>query len=110
MKKMLALVIAAVMIVGTMGMTAMADSTAGDVAYDSQITINGLDEGDVVHLYQVLTWVDGEGWKLNTPFADLADSTKDNYSANVAKLVAGSDSQYVELSKDDVEKIGGALL
>ena len=104
-KKMLALVIAAVMIVGTMGMTVMADSTAGDVAYDSQITINGLDEGDVVHLYQVLTWVDGEGWKLNTPFADLADSTKDNYSVNVAKLVAGSDSQYVELSKDDVEKI-----
>ena len=73
-KKIMALIIAAVMIVGTMSsMAVMADDTV-----PRNITIDGLDNGDVVTLYKVLGWADDtneakttkavSGWYFEAPF------------------------------------------
>jgi hypothetical protein len=80
-KKMMALIIAAVMVIGTMGTTAFADPdapAASAATYDQTITIDGLDKGDSVDFYQILKWVgsktDGltvanvDGWDVCEPF------------------------------------------
>ena len=88
-KKMMALIIAAVMVIGTMGtMTAFADgettAPVSAVAYDQTITIDGLDEGDVVNFYQILKWVGSaetgltvgnvDGWDVCAPFNSVINS------------------------------------
>lgn len=60
-KKMLALVLAAVMVLGTMGTAAFA---AGAETVDDKVTVSGFEKGDTVKAYQFITWVDGKGWKL----------------------------------------------
>ena len=84
-KKMMALVIACVMILGTMSaFTASAATTQ-----DSSITVSGLAKGDVVTPYQVVEWVGGStGWAFTSKFssltaADLKEITGDP-SANPA--------------------------
>lgn len=73
-KKIMALIITAVMIVGTMSsMAVMAADTV-----PRNITIDGLDNGDVVTLYKVLGWADDtneakttkavSGWYFEAPF------------------------------------------
>jgi len=84
LKKMMALVIAMVMIIGTMNLTAFAATTQ-----DTSITVEGLTVGDVVTPYQVVEWVGGStGWAFTSAFssltaADLAEITGDP-SANPA--------------------------
>ena len=60
-KKMMAMIIAAVMVIGTMGtMTAFAEGevpASSAATFDQTITIDGLDEGDDVDFYQILKWV-----------------------------------------------------
>lgn len=74
-KKMLALVIAAVMIVGTMSTgTAFAETPNGLTA-DTKVTISGLDANDTVNLYKIIEWDNGTadrraGWVLTSDFKD----------------------------------------
>jgi LPXTG-motif cell wall-anchored protein len=70
-KKMMALIIAFVMVVGTLSMMSFA-ATA-----DSSVTISGLDNGDKVSLYQILKWDEDSatGWVFIEPFDDLLDET-----------------------------------
>ena len=111
-KKMLALVIAAVMIVGTMGMTVMAD-TAGDLTPDATITISGLDSGDTVHLYQILQWDENDGWELvhaageASPLAALTTTGDANFSQKVKDLVDNVPN--TTLGKEDLEKIANVV-
>ena len=59
-KKIMALVIAMAMVLTMMSMAVMAE-TAGDLTPDETITIQGLDSGDTVHLYQILQWDENDG-------------------------------------------------
>ena len=68
-KKMLALVIAMVMIVGTMSTAVFADG--GDLTVDDKVTVTGFEDGDTVVAYQFIKWVDGSGWAFVDE--DLAD-------------------------------------
>jgi len=54
-KKLMALVIAAVMVLGTMSAMVGAD-TVGQLAVNSTLTVSGLDAGDKVTVYKVLGW------------------------------------------------------
>lgn len=72
-KKMMALVIALVMVFGimsTMSFVAVEAATS-----DASITISGLDAGDQVQFFQVLKWQDNVGWVLTDNFAALANDT-----------------------------------
>ena len=104
-KKMLALVIAAVMIVGTMSMTAFA---AGEtivpegLTADTSVTISGLDTGDEVTLFKVIEWKNNDagtsaGWVLTEDFADDAAC-----QAVLRAINAVTDGVYT-LTKADVE-------
>ena len=70
-KKIMALIIAAVMIVGTMSVTALADPAQGAATAETSVTISGLDSGDVVKLYKVIGWSDSTGWVLEDDFASV---------------------------------------
>ena len=69
MKKLFAILVAALMIVASMSALA----ATNDRNYDSSLTISGLTEGDTVNLYKVLEWVDGTGWALTEKFAGCTD-------------------------------------
>ena len=110
LKKMMAFIVAAVMILSTMNM-AFADPTettpptsAGDLAVDAEISITGLSVGDTVSLYKVLEWVDGAGWRVVQGFEDLLDET--DGSAGVKALVANTPN--TQLSAEDLAKIATA--
>ena len=68
-KKILALLVAVMMIAVSMG----AFAAANDLTADSSLTISGLAAGDTVNLYKVLQWVDGTGWALTEKFASCTD-------------------------------------
>ena len=53
-KKIMAMIIAMVMIVGTMSVSALA--APGDLSVNSKLKITGLDKGDTVTYYQILKW------------------------------------------------------
>jgi fimbrial isopeptide formation D2 family protein/LPXTG-motif cell wall-anchored protein len=68
LKKIMALIIAMVMVVGTMSMTAFAATTQGAATADGKVIITGLDKDDTVKLYKVIGWEDSKGWKLENGF------------------------------------------
>ncbi len=77
MKKLISLVLALAMIM--MVGAAFAEQPAtqpatpvGALAVDTEITVSGLDDGDIVKLFKVLEWEDGKGWKATTDFNSLA--------------------------------------
>ena len=99
-KKMLALVIAAVMIVGTMGMTAFAEN--GNLTADADVTISGLEDKDEVDLYQVFKWTDGVGWELTDMFNTAAIAAL----PNIAKIIANDTaSNPIQLTKAEIEAL-----
>ena len=100
LKKMMALVIAMVMVICTMSMGTVFG--AGDLTPDATITITGLDVNDTVHLYQVLTWTDGAGWTINPNYATLTTDGNTNFVQHVKDIV---DNKKVELDKADLDKI-----
>jgi len=53
-KKIMAMIIAMVMIVGTMSVSALA--APGDLSVNGELKITGLDKGDTVTYYQILKW------------------------------------------------------
>lgn len=107
-KKMMALIIAAVMVIGTMGtMTAFADgettAPVSAVAYDQTITIDGLEKGDDVKFYQILKWVGSEkedvtvgnvdGWDVCEPFNSVINTPellKDIVDGKITSEIAGN--------------------
>ena len=63
MKKTLALVIAALMLVA--GMSAFADTATGALTVDAKVTVTGFEEGDTVTAYQFITWdTENNQWKV----------------------------------------------
>jgi fimbrial isopeptide formation D2 family protein/LPXTG-motif cell wall-anchored protein len=111
-KRIMALVIAMAMVLGLMSMAVIAD-TAGDLTPDSPITIEGLDSGDTVHLYQVLQWDENVGWVLvheadaASPLAALTTTGDPNFSENVKKLIDNVPN--TTLDKADLEKIANVV-
>lgn len=96
-KKMMALVIAMVMVLAMSSMAAFA--AGGDLTVDDKVTVSGFEKGDTVKAYQFITWVDGEGWKLATGITgitldDITDGLdKDELATlasanNIAKMTA----------------------
>jgi len=78
-KKILALVIAMAMIVGTMSTVFAAQ---GEVVKDTSISVSGLESGDKVNFIQVIKWVDGEGWAW-------VDEIKDDATLPDIKTITG---------------------
>ena len=94
-KKMMALVIAMVMIVSTMSMAPFA--ATGDLAYDENVTITNLEAGDTVNLYKIFERNTTTGkWQLTTNFN--VDSIK-----NLQSVKDIIDNKKVTLSKEDLE-------
>lgn len=71
MKKILALVLAMLMVVGMVA--AFADPATTTPEFDGKVTVTALTKGDVAHFYKIVEWV-GEaqgnvkGWKVVSPF------------------------------------------
>ena len=108
-KRIMALAIALAMVVGTMCMGAFADeNSAGNLTPDAKISISGLDKDDTVHLYQILEWVDGDGWTLiiDPDYAALTDPEDPNFVQHVQDLI---DNKAAELTKEDLEKIANVV-
>ena len=81
MRKLMALVIAMVMIVSTMSMTAFAAPAPVDAgSYDPTLTVSGTAAGDTLSFYKVIEWV-GEaqgnvgGWAARAPYAGVLTDT-----------------------------------
>ena len=76
LRKMMALVIAMVMVLA-MSVSVFAESSAsgGDLNSDDTLTVTGLEEGDTVKYYQVLEWdADSEtGWVFTSDYSSLTD-------------------------------------
>ena len=112
MKKVMALVIAMAMMLSLMSMAVMAE-TAGDLTPDETITIQGLDSGDTVHLYQILQWDENVGWVLvhedgdDSPLAALTTTGNANFSQGVKDLVDNVPN--TELTKADLEAIANVV-
>lgn len=87
---MLALVIAAVMIEGTMSTAVFADGD--DLTVDDKVTVTGFETGDTVTAYKFIKWVDGSGWAfVNNSLAtyikldDIIDGLDKDELATLAK-------------------------
>ena len=118
-KKIMALIIAAVMIVGTMSsMAVFADETANTVKRD--ITIDGLDDGDVVTLYKVLSWAETSqeatengavsGWYFEAPFNTDTDNIAPTGDKGAAYLKAAiNDKNQLYLTDKMANDIAQAL-
>ena len=119
-KRIMALVIALAMVLTMMSVAAFADDdpptsddpvveepaetpATGSVTADKILTIQSLEKDDEVTLYKVIEWVDGQGWKLTSDFANLAVTGNANYSQNIADIV--NNNKAVTLSEADVKAI-----
>ena len=99
-KKIMALIVAMVMIVGTMSVTAFAEN--GNLTADADLTISGLEDKDDVDLYQVFKWTDGVGWELTDDF----DIPEIEALPNIAKIIANdTTSTPIELQKAEIEAL-----
>ena len=104
-KKIMALVIAAVMIVGTMSMTAFA--ATGDLSVNGNLKIEGLDAGDVVTYYQILKWdpdnsINGDDGKpIGWVWGDDIKTTGSTLTNDDLKAITGT--------TDDSGQISAAL-
>ena len=119
-KKIMALIIAAVMIVGTM--SSMAVMAADPVPRD--ITIDGLDEGDVVTLYKVLSWAETSqeatengavsGWYFEEPFNTASSIAKngDLGSGYLKEAINGENKLYLTdaMANDIAQALNGATI
>lgn len=123
-KKMMALIIAAVMVIGTMGtMTAFADGETPAVSaatFDQTITIDGLDKDDEVKFYQILKWVGSEdqpanlnvanvdGWDVCAPFQTVIDTKAklaDIIDGKITSEIAGDLSRAIPTSPAATKKV-----
>lgn len=103
-KKILALVVATMMVVATM-LPAFATETIvpEGLTADPAVTITGLDTGDTVTLYKVIEWANNAnntsaGWTLVAPFA-----SDDACKAVLTKINGKKDEGPYSLTKEDVK-------
>jgi LPXTG-motif cell wall-anchored protein len=94
-KKVMALLIAAMMIFGTLSFVGAAPTVG-----DKVIKITGLEEVDAVDFYQILEWKADQGafkgWSLKTPFdgiVDANDATLKDEATAVETLITGITSK-----------------
>ena len=85
----MALVIAMVMVVGTLS---LAGAATNNLTNDAKLTVSGLEAGDTVYYYQVLQWNQNTGWGFTTQFADLADSTTPSTAYTAAMTAVNADT------------------
>lgn len=96
-KKIMALIVAMVMIVGTMSsMTVFA--AQGAAKEDGKVVITGLDKDDTVKLYKVIGWTESTGWELEEGF------TVPQFDGKL-----GTKNQAISIDTGVVEKINGQI-
>ncbi|MBR3238141.1 MAG: LPXTG cell wall anchor domain-containing protein [Oscillospiraceae bacterium] len=82
MKKILALLVAVLMIVASVSAFAEEKTNAGTLnatsvsTSDASLTISGLDAGDVVNFYKVMEWKTNTGWDFTDAFKAIANEGK----------------------------------
>ena len=74
MRRVFALLLTMVMVLG-MSTSVFA---AGNKTDDGKVTVSGVQSGDTVELYQVLKWVENDGWTFVAPFDGITDTDKNN--------------------------------
>lgn len=89
-KKILALVIALTMIVGTMSTVFGA---AGDASSDTTISVTDLTVGDIVTPYQIIEWKDNTGWAFTSAFSSLTADDLKEILGTPAKAAVGTEGQ-----------------
>lgn len=100
-KKILALVVATVMILGTMSMAFAEAIQPEGLTKDTTVTISGLDTGDQVTLYKLVEWANNDdntsaGWKLTSAFAN------DDACKEVLRKINAVTTGVYSLTEDDV--------
>lgn len=106
MKKMIALLIAAVMVVSMMSVTAFAAPASVDAGtYDKILTVTGTDAGDTLNFYKVIEWVDNatdnvKGWKATEKYATVL--TKDV----LTEVLLGTPATQADVDNGDATKVG----
>ncbi len=97
LKKIMALIVAMVMIVGTMSsMTVFA--AQGAAKEDGKVVITGLDKDDTVKLYKVIGWTESTGWELEEGF------TVPQFDGKL-----GTKNQAISIDTGVVETINGQI-
>jgi LPXTG-motif cell wall-anchored protein len=104
LKKALAVLLSAAMVLGMSSMAFAEPETKnpGDRTADSTINVQELAAGDAVTYYQVIEWVDSEGWAFKAPFDTLDDADLKKITGTPA--VAGMIDQ--ELATKIAGKVG----
>lgn len=74
MRRVFALLLTMVMVLG-MSTSVFA---AGNKTDDKKVTVSGVQSGDTVELYQVLKWVENDGWTFVAPFDGITDAEKND--------------------------------
>lgn len=98
-KRILALAVAMLLVLGTMTSAFAAEAT---LSSDANISISNLDTGDTVNLYKVIEWdTTNTGWKLAAGFESLSSNT------NIKKLI-DNDNTFEALTQADIEEIATA--
>lgn len=97
MKKIVSVLLAAIMVLG-MSMTTFASSLpTGNLTVDESISVGGLQQGDTVNFYKVLEWNDG--WKATSDFKDALTDAE-------WEAVIGNKDTAGEISADVAGKLG----
>lgn len=103
LKRLLAVLIALVMVAATMNVAVFADETP-----DSTIEITGLAKGDVVHFYKVVEWAsdaqvaadeDVTGWVATSDFSSILTKTE------LSKAIDSSDTAYEGITSELAGKL-----
>ena len=74
MRRVFALLLTMVMVLG-MSTSVFA---AGNKTDDKKVTVSGVQSGDTVELYQVLKWVENDGWTFVAPFDGITQTEKND--------------------------------
>lgn len=74
MRRVFALLLTMVMVLG-MSTSVFA---AGNKTDDKKVTVSGVQSGDTVELYQVLKWVENDGWTFVAPFNGITQTEKND--------------------------------
>ena len=74
MRRVFALLLTMVMVLG-MSTSVFA---AGNKTADGKVTVSGVQSGDTVELYQVLEWVENDGWTFVAPFNGITQTEKND--------------------------------
>lgn len=74
MRRVFALLLTMVMVLG-MSTSVFA---AGNKTDDGKVTVSGVQSGDTVELYQVLKWVENDGWTFVAPFDGITQTEKND--------------------------------